>query len=170
MHGPGQQRRGRLVTGNEQRDQLVAQLLIRQPVALLVAGLEQQGENVLALLEVGVATGLGDQAEDLAVDRRLTALEAAQAHQTLGTEEGEEESAAHVPGPDEDLLHRNGQPAQLLALREAEDAAQDHGEGQLLHARQDGVDGTERPSLELRDSSRANDLLVGAHALAMKGR
>src|SRR5262249_51193232 len=63
--GPGETGGRGLVAGDEQSDQLVAQLAVGHRVAVLVAREEQHRADVLAILEVGgVAAG-----RDLLVDQ-----------------------------------------------------------------------------------------------------
>ena len=56
---PRERRRGRLVPGDEQGDQLVAQLDVGHRPALLVARLEQDREHVVALGDVVGPAGAG---------------------------------------------------------------------------------------------------------------
>ena len=63
----GDRRRGRVVAGEHQGHHLVADLLVGEAGAVLVAGLEQQAHDVLARA-VGVRAAAGDLAEDQGVE------------------------------------------------------------------------------------------------------
>ena len=65
---PGQRGRRRLVAGDEQRHELVAQLDVGHRLAVLVAGEQQHREDVVALGQVGRRAALGDQGVELAID------------------------------------------------------------------------------------------------------
>ena len=55
LERPGERVRRRLVAGEHEREQLVAQLLVGQALAVLGLGLEQQREDVGALVAAGRA-------------------------------------------------------------------------------------------------------------------
>src|SRR3954468_11377833 len=63
LHGPGQRVGRGLVTRDQEGHQLVAQLGVAHRAAVLVAPLEQQAEDVVALLEVGRPPPGGDLVE-----------------------------------------------------------------------------------------------------------
>ena len=65
---PRQRRRRRLVAGQEQRDELVAQLLVAHRAAVLEARARQQRQDVLALGEGRVDAPLRDLGEQHVVD------------------------------------------------------------------------------------------------------
>ena len=54
LQGPAQRRRRRLVAGQQQGHQLVAQLEVGQRLAVLVAGLQQHREDVVVAARVGL--------------------------------------------------------------------------------------------------------------------
>ena len=99
LEGPRQRRGGGLVTGHQQRHQLVAQLLVRHRAAVLVPGQEQQRQDVVALLEPRVAAAGADQIDQLAVHRLERAAEARHVAQALGTERRHEEHLGRARGP-----------------------------------------------------------------------
>ena len=61
--GPGDRRRRGLVAGGHERDQLIAEIGLRQRRAILVARPHQQREHVDPLLERGIATRAVDVRE-----------------------------------------------------------------------------------------------------------
>src|SRR5699024_4132635 len=72
---------GGLVSGGDERDQLIAQLLVRQSLGVLRRGTDQQREQVLAAGELGVPSRLVDLAleevgdlGEVAEDRKSTRL------------------------------------------------------------------------------------------------
>ena len=60
VEGPGQCCRRRLMSGEQQGHELVADLIVGHGAALVVAGEQQLGQDVAALLEVGRVTPLPD--------------------------------------------------------------------------------------------------------------
>ena len=73
---PGERGGGRLVAGDEQRQQLVGDLGVRHRLAALVPGLHEQREHVVALLEAGVGARGVDQRVDVGVELAAHAQEA----------------------------------------------------------------------------------------------
>ena len=65
---PGHRGRGRLVTGEQQGDELVAQLVVGHRLAVLVARADQHREDVVALGDVRVGAALADQRVERVVD------------------------------------------------------------------------------------------------------
>ena len=74
LPGPGERVGGRLVAGEHEREQLVAQLLVGQRLAVLGRRLEQQREDVAALAEVGGGAALGDHRVGRPVEERQREL------------------------------------------------------------------------------------------------
>src|SRR5207244_1767284 len=52
VEGEGERRGGRLVTGAEHREQLIAQLAVAHRRALLIARAKQEGEHIASLLQI----------------------------------------------------------------------------------------------------------------------
>ena len=68
LHGPGQRGRRGFVPGHQQRHQLVADLDIAHRPAVFVPGLQQDGEHVVALVEVVGPASLIDLGVEQPVD------------------------------------------------------------------------------------------------------
>ena len=67
QHGtPGDRGRRRLVAGGDEGHQLVAEVVVAEPTAVLVAGAHEQRQDVLAVSEPGV----GPRGRDLLVEHR----------------------------------------------------------------------------------------------------
>src|SRR5436853_6305297 len=82
LEGPGEGGGGGLVAGDQQRHQLVADLLLAHRRTVLVARFEQDREEVDAVAALGPA--LGNQAEDDLVDFLLDAQEAGEGTDSFG--------------------------------------------------------------------------------------
>ena len=170
LDGPGQRGRRGLVPGDEQRHQLVAQLLVGHLAAVLVAGLEQQREDVVAFLEVGRAAALADLGVDQLVGGPADALEDVRAVDAVRAEHRHHRQAARVRAPFERVRERRAQALAPGVVLHAEDRPDDHLERDALHrgAHRVGLPG--RPALDLRGRDLGHRLLVAAHALAVEGR
>src|SRR4029077_6807688 len=68
VKGPGERRRRRLVAGEQQRHQLVAQVGVVHPLAVLEASLHQLREDVVTLLEAAFRAAFGDLGVEQLVD------------------------------------------------------------------------------------------------------
>ena len=167
---PGERGRGRLVTGGEQGQQLVADFGVAHRAAVLVAGGDQHREDVVALLEVlGFAAG-PDLGVDQPVDAVHRAAEPGQATDPPRAEQGHRDQLLGVAEQIEVAAQGVAQLVQALALAGAEDGAQDDLQGQRLHARAQRVGLAARPALDLTLGDRGHDRLVGLHALAVERR
>ena len=166
---PAQRVGGRLVSRDEHRDELVADLGVRHRAAVLVARLHHQREHVGALLEVGVGLGDRDQLVEHHVDLRAQALELAPRRPRP---EVPAQLAATAPRagrarPARDQLF---QRLQARALG-AEHRAQDRPQRDPLHRA--ARPRTRRPAGQLSISARGDlrdHRLVGLHALALERR
>ena len=168
LERPSDRRRGRFVPREQDRDQLVAQLSIRQRIAVLVAGGQQQGQDVVARVAVGiVATALDLLVEHL-VDAVAIADEAAPGAART-------EVLSHQLDA-EDRVDR-GQPRQqalqlgdAVGIGDAEDRSDDHlhrdrlGDG----ARADRV--ARAPAVDLAVGDLLDQLGVVRDRLAVKRR
>ena len=106
VEGPGQPGGRRLVPGQQQGEQLVADLAVGERHAVLVAGQQQPGEHVVALLEVGRGAAAGDLGVDDLVDGALARLElpggaalAAPAHHRVEQQRRRGRATAAPPSP-----------------------------------------------------------------------
>ena len=126
---PAQRRGGRLVPGDEQGHQLVAQLAVRQRLAVLISRSQQQRQDVLPIAEVGRLAAAGDLREQLTVDLGELAPEAGEPHQPIGAEEAEHQSAAGIGRPRHQPPEARGEPVESRPLLQAEDRAQHHAAG-----------------------------------------
>ena len=130
---PGQRGRGGLVAGEQQRDELVAELdVVRAWVAGLLALADQPGQDVGALGEVGRRTPLADLGVHQLVELHLVLhgapstgrLRAAPVASTT-----EQHRRADVDGGVDPRAQR-GEP---LLVGDPEDDPQDHLEGEHVH-------------------------------------
>jgi hypothetical protein len=166
---PGEARRGRLVPGSEHGDELVAQFPVAHRGARLVAGVEQQREDVVALL----VTGLGPSQPDLFVDEPVEggprALEA-----VPGTERPEVAAQHREGGDDSDPLGEVvDQPLETAEPRlvvDAEDGPHDHRQGDPLGVRPQRERLADRPALHLPPRRLDDQRAVALDPLAVEGR
>ena len=160
---PGQAGRGRLVAGDEQGHQLVADLDVGHLRAVLEAGLDEQRADVGA----GLPASLGDLGEQQVVDvagHRLELLErlhAAEEHLHLQAGRG---------GLAEQVAEQPVQARAALGIGDAEDGLQDHVERDRLHARMDRERLAGRPRAELALGDLAHGRLVLAHPVTAERR
>ncbi len=156
--------------GDEQRQQLVAQLGVAHRAAVLVRGLQQQRHDVVALGQVRGGAALGDLRIDRAVDALKLAPERRHAGDALGAER-------HQGDPLEGVGDDVEQPAQLAAqliharpLGDAEHRPQDDLHRHRLHARAQRIGLAERPALDLPCGDFGHQRAVALHPLAVKRR
>ena len=169
LQRPGQRGRGGLVPGDEQRHQLVAQLLVGHRGAVLVARLQQQREHVVALGRRRGAALADLLVEDLVGGRgggakaRPRAPVAVPAHA-----EGEGEHAPTRGGDVEDLAQRGAQRVEAGRVLDPEYGAHDHLERDGLGVGEDGERLAHRPARHLALGRLAHDLGVGGHPLSVE--
>ena len=173
LQGPAQRRRRRLVPGQQQGHQLVAQLEVGQRPVLLVAGGEQQREHVL----VPVLAELGAARLDLLVDdpvglgdKPIEATPGAEPVGVLGAGQLQGQQPRLAGGGVEQLSQRRPDPLHPLAAVDAEDGAQDHLQGDRLHRGLDCELATAGPGGDRALGHSAHRLRVGLHPLAVEGR
>ena len=169
VEGPGQTGRRGLVSGEQQGHQLVAQLAILHRRAILEPGREQHREDVVALGEIGAAAVLGDLGIEELVGARAQLGEAAEHRQLAHARSGK----AQGNGRGARRKDRDQSVAESLAavgVLDSEHGAQDHLEGDLLHARVKGELGPLRPAGDGALGRLADHLLIAAHALTVEGR
>ncbi len=167
MERPRERGRGGLVSGDEEREHLVAQLLIGHRLPLLVARFHQHREDV------GTTGGVAGAAPGDLGEEHLVHL-AADAHQ----------AAPRRPGPEVDLQQQDVRPGPLVeqrgqeiaqageprALVDPEHRAQDHLERDALHLPVDREGPADGPAVHRGGRDVAHDLAVGLHALAVERR
>ena len=173
LERPGQRVGGRLVPGEHQRHQLVAQLVIGEGLAVLVAGGEQQREHVGAAIAVPGGAPLADHRVHLAVDHRhhrrehalgLGVARVAHLHQQVQRRHGR---GQHAP---QRLAHPALGVAGDRSRADAEDPAHDHLEGHRLHPGRQRERLTHRPAVDLLLGDVGDHLHVALHRLAVKRR
>ena len=165
--GEAKRRGSRLVTGDQQRHQLVAQLLGRHRRAVLVARRQQHRQHVVAVLAVAGAA-LVDQLEDELVGplaERQELRPAAVAAEIVLRRRDDRDRARHVV---EDLGQLHAQRVQAWAGVQAEDRAQDHLERERLEARVErhGLPG--RPLVQLALGHLGDEVGQARHLLAVE--
>ncbi len=170
LEGPGQRVGRGLVAGEHERQQLVAELLVGEALALLGLRIEQQGEDVGAAF--GPAPGL-DHRVHVAVEVGERGLGHAHGLVLARVHELEELSLGtggqvheHANRPPERVL---GSARHGLAL-DAEDAGHDHVEGDGLHARRERERRADRPAVDLAVRGLADHAGVALHRLAVERR
>ena len=163
VEDPGERRRSGLVAGEQQGDEVVAQLV----VGLLRVRDEQLGQHVAPFVEVGNRAPVGDLGVHQFVDVVLQALEPPPRADAL---------QGGIHPPDEDHRVDADQPAEQRAhlteascVGDAEDDAQDHLEADVVQVLMNRERHAERPGGDVIGS----DLLHGAgpvaHRLPVKG-
>ena len=171
VKGPGQPGGRRLMPGEQQREQLVADLAIGEGGAVLIAGQEQAGEDVVALREVRVGAAAGDLGVDDLVDGALALLEPLR-RGALSPPAHHGVEHQHAAGARQRLHHRP-QPARELVLVGAwgvtEDRAQDDPQGERLHGLEQRERRADGPAVDLGVGAGAHRVDVGEHPLAVKG-
>ena len=166
---PREAGRGGLVAGEQQGHQLVAELAITHLRAVLEARGQQQGEDVVAIGEVGAPPVLGDLRVEQVVGPPADVHEPAEDGQAPQARRREADRRRRAGGR-EDLHQSCLQALAASGVLDPEDGAQDHLEGDRLHA---GVQRELRLARPARDRALgrlADRVLVAPHALAMKRR
>ena len=153
---------------DEQRHELIAQLAVRKRRTVLVACLEEQREDVGPVREVRRVAAPGDLREQLPVDLGELAPEAAQPHQGVGPQEAEDEAAAEIGRPRHQPPQTRREPVERRAFVDAEHGAQDHSQRDGVHAGERGRGHPGRPGGDLPAGRLPDEILVGAHPLAME--
>ena len=169
VEGPGEGGRRRLVSGEQQRHELVAQLPVAHRAAVLEARREQQREHVRAGHRA--AAPRGDVGQQQLVDlggQRREALERRGAAEPARGEHAEADRDRG--GAVEQLRQHDAQAREPVAIGDAEDDAQDHLERDRAHPRLERQLGPHGPALDLGARDLRHRGLIAAHALAVKGR
>jgi hypothetical protein len=170
LERPGECRRSGLVARHEQRHQLVAKFLVRHARAVVVAGLEQQREHVVALGEVRrVAAGA-----DLLVDERVGRIQGGPQRASLRdparAEQRELRHPARLGGPGEAGPQHLAEALHARAVPDPEDGPHDHLERDRLHGRPGAHRHTRGQALALARGHVGHCLLVAPHPLAVERR
>ena len=166
---PGQRRRGGLVTGTQQRQQLVGDVLVGDRLTVFVAGLQQQCQHVFTLLDGRIGACLGDQRGD---DR----VEPAPLLHVAPPRAPRPEVRAHDRWADhqqraERHHRRHGLPKLLQrSTFGAEYRAQDHPDGDSQHRFQCLELPALGPGRSLALDLFFDDPVVAAHPLAVERR
>ena len=115
---PGERRGGRLVAGEQQRDQLVAHLAVAHLAPVLEAGGDEQREDVLALgaggIRLMIGTTLGDLRQQQLVD---LSDQLAQARQRIATAKAAREQHSELQGWRGRFAQQRRQPLAQAARR-----------------------------------------------------
>ena len=164
------ERRGRgLVARHEERHELVAEVFFGEPVALLVAHVEEHREDVDAPRGAGYAPTV-DLSEEGLVGARGLALVAPprRPRAEVALHRGHQERRPRG-GLEQVFEHGADAPARAR-LVEAEDRAEDHLHGDALHGALHREALAEGPPVDGVVGDRHDVAPVGLHALAVKGR
>ena len=159
LERPGQLRGGRLVPGDQQRDQVVAQLALGGLRAVLAAGVEQQREHVVAALARSrrrrISAKSISSTSARAASKRRCGLPGPQSRCSSGI------SMIRMPvcGEPPERPLELGHPRAV----DAEDRAQDDPQRQPLHGRQQRERLADRPGRHLGLGQLAHDVAVDAH-------
>jgi hypothetical protein len=134
----------------------------------LLAHLEEPGEHVGTVGEVGRAPPFADHAEDHPVELDLVLQGASPRTVLLQPREApaEEHQRWDVHGP----VHQRPQLGQPLLVGDPEDHLQDHLEGQCVHPSQRGEGLTLAPPGDLGLRQARDEVLVAAEGLSVEGR
>jgi endonuclease/exonuclease/phosphatase family metal-dependent hydrolase len=158
------------VAGDQEGEELVADLGVAHRRAVLVAGGDQEREDVVALLQVGGGAALGDLGGDQVVDPVDAAPEGRDRADPVRAERQHRPEEAGVGGEVEEAAERRAQPLEAGAAVDAEDRLDDDLERDRLHPRAQPVRGAGRPALDLAGGDRLHLLAVALHALAVERR
>ena len=165
---PREHGRARLVTGGQERHELVAQRDVAHGGAVLVARGEEQREDVVARAALGVP-----RVRDLCVEQDIDALTGADEAAPRGARaEIALERAHHRRGGEGVRELRDGatQGLELGAFLDAEHGAEDHVERDRLHRRMDGEGAAGGPGLHRGERDVAHRAAVAVHARAVERR
>ena len=160
------------MAGQQQRHELVTDLAVTQPLAVLVLRQQQRREDVVALGQFGLAPPPRDlRVEDLVdgpfalleVDRRAPVGSSAHRGGQHQQPPRTRQRLDHPPQPVAELVL--GGPGLI-----AEDRAQDHAQRQRLHRRQQRERLAHRPGVDLVVGAVAHRLLVAEQPAAVERR
>ena len=164
---PRQAGRGRLVPGEQQRHQLVADLGVVHRLAVLEARAHEQRQDVLARVRAALGDLRAQHRVDL-VPERLEPGERVGAAEAAREQHGELQPGRRGAG--QQPAEAVGEPRAAGGVGDAEDRAQDHLERDRLHPRMQRERLLLGPALDLPRDGLAHDRLVRAHALAVERR
>ena len=155
VEAPGERGRCRLVAGEQQGHQLVAQLAVLHRPAVLESRRDQGREDVVALLQIGIRPPLGDLREQLAHRPRAAAPGSGRRARGRRTARVAKpiSCATGRGGLPEDPAQQLAQAAEALGIGDPEDGAQNHLQGHRLHPRVDR--GTPRRAARSRSPGRS---------------
>ena len=172
VEGPGEAGRGRLVAGEQQGHQLVAEVGVGEALAVLEAGEDQRGEDVVALLEVVPRAVLGDLGVEQVVDLAEPVLEAVP--DVLAAAEAAQQQGAQLdpvrPGLGQEVAEQVAQALEPRPVGDAEHDPEDHLERDRLHVGMERELPPERPGVDLGVDDRGHHRLQRPHPLAVEGR
>ena len=189
---PRQRRRRGLVAADQQRHQVVAQLVVVERGAVVVAGVDQERQDVGrgAALVGGQRAAARDLVEEDGVDgadaigdfcsgRRegvrpgARACDAARAEEVAHARAGKHQRRAVEPGRHDGVEILDDESAEQRHARpfgDAEDRAQDHAQRHLLQLLVQDARLAVAPVAEDVVGDGGHVVAVGAHALAVEGR
>jgi uncharacterized protein involved in copper resistance len=161
------------MTGEQQGDELVANLRIAHLAAVVELGGNQHREDVLAFGEVGIGAAGGDLRVELRVHPVAVSLEGPPGPVAGEDPEAHAREADHLPRRGRGLIEQDLEwlphRPQARLLGDAEDGAQDHLERDALHPRVDPEPLVELPGVDLAIDDLLDHRLIRAHPLAVKG-
>ena len=124
---PGERRRRGLVSGEQQRHQLIAKLGVAHRLAVLEAGRDEHREDVVAACEVRVGAPLGDLGGKQLVDLGVARFSAASGSGPPKRRASSDAELQHWRGGlGEQVGEQRPQPRDARRVAHAEDGAQDH--------------------------------------------
>ena len=170
LHRPGERGRGGLVAGDQQGQQLVADLGVAHRAAVLVAGGDQHREDVVALGEVLGQAALGDLGVDQLVDPLDAAAEGGDVADPLRSDQEDRSEEPRVGGEVEEAAQSRPQRVHPCPVVDAEDSLEDDLQRYRLHPRSQLVGGAGRPALDLPHGDLGHRLAVALHPLAVERR
>jgi len=166
LERPGQRSGRGLVAGDQQREQLVAQLLVRERVAPLGRALDEHRQDAVAGRVRAVAGDLAvHELVGLRPDRDEAAPRRVPGDVALRGGGEEEDRVAEAEQIAEQLSH----PGEHLLVAHPDDEPQDHLQRDGLHTRPQGDRLADGPTAHLRLRDLPDQVRVAAQRLAVEG-
>ena len=171
LERPCQRVRGRLVPGQDQAHQLVAQLVVGQRSALVIAGIQKQREHVVPVFSGALGAARADHAVDVAVGEGQDGLEdPARLHpaDVLQLDQLVEGLCRGEQHPADRLAQAELRAAAGRRAGDAEHAAHDHVERDRRHPWCERERLTHGPAIDLALGDGADHLHVALDRLAVE--